>query len=95
MGNVVSICAFLRQVDFERHKMSRVHISFLPINLLLFLFVLSACKGSGSNGNIPATATLTAPVISAFTASPAVITSGQSSQLAWSVNNAVSLTFEW
>ena len=28
-----------------------VHSSFLPIILVLFIFVLSACKGSGSNGN--------------------------------------------
>jgi len=41
---------------------------------------------------MPATATVTAPVISAFTASPPVIASGQSSQLAWNVNNADSLT---
>jgi len=69
-----------------------VHRSFLPIILVLFIFVLSACNGSGSNGNAPSAATPTAPVISVFTASPAVITSGQSSQLAWNVSNAVSLT---
>jgi hypothetical protein len=69
-----------------------VYRSILPLNLVLLIFVLSACKGSGSNGTIPATATLTTPVILAFTASPSVITSGQSSQLAWNVNNAVSLT---
>jgi hypothetical protein len=69
-----------------------VHRSFLPMILVLFIFILSACKGSGSNGDIPATATQTVPVISAFTASPTVIASGQSSQLVWNVNNAVSLT---
>ena len=40
---------------------------------------------------MPTTAALTAPVISAFTASPSVIAQGQSSQLDWTVNNAVSL----
>jgi len=69
----------------------RVHRSFSPIIMVLFIFALSACKGSGSTGNIPASTVLTAPVISAFTASPSVIMPGQSSQLAWTVNNAVSL----
>ena len=71
--------------------LSRVHSSFLPIILVLFIFVLSACKGSGSNGDTSASANPTAPVISAFTASPSVITPGQSSQLAWTVKNADSL----
>ena len=59
--------------------------------LALFVFVLFACKGSGSNGNTPASANPTAPVISAFTASPSVITAGQSSHLDWTVKNADSL----
>lgn len=71
--------------------LSRVHGSFLPIILVLFIFVLSACKVSGSNSNTPAAANPTAPVISAFTASPSAIAPGQSSQLAWIVKNADSL----
>ena len=73
-------------------KPPRILKYLFPLILVLFIFILLACKGRGSNGNIPATATLTAPVISTFTASPSVITPGQSSQLSWTVNNAVSLT---
>jgi hypothetical protein len=72
----------------------RVHISLFPKILFLFILVLSACKGSGSNGNSPTSAALTAPVISAFTASPSVVTPGLSTQLAWTVNNAVSLALD-
>jgi hypothetical protein len=71
--------------------LSRVHSSYLLLILVLFFFVLSACNGSGTNGNTQALANPTAPVISAFTASPSVITPGQASQLAWTVKNADSL----
>ena len=73
-------------------RLPRVHRSLLSIIMVLFIFALSACKGSGSIGNIPASAALKAPVIPSFTATPSVITPGQSSQLAWTVNNTVSLT---
>jgi len=73
-------------------RIPRGHRSFIPIILALFIFALSACNGSGSTGNIAASAALKAPVISSFIATPSVITPGQSSQLAWTVNNAVSLT---
>ncbi len=75
------------------HGEDMVRCSEIFYSLILVLLVLapSACKGSGSNGTMPATATMTVPVISAFTASPSVIASGQSTQLAWNVNNADSL----
>jgi hypothetical protein len=69
---------------------SKVQGSFLLV-VVLFIFALSACKANGSNSNTPAAANPAAPVISAFTASPAVIASGQSCQLAWTVKNADSL----
>lgn len=68
-----------------------VHTYFFHVTLVFFILVLSACKGGGSGGIAPATATA-APVISTFTASPTVIPSGQSSRLVWTVNNAASLT---
>jgi hypothetical protein len=71
--------------------LSRVHGSFFPIILALFTLALSACKVGESSSNTQSSAYPTAPVISAFTASPSVISPGQSSQLAWTVINADSL----
>jgi hypothetical protein len=71
--------------------LSRVHGSFFPIILALFTLALSACKVGESNSNTQSAAYTTPPVISAFTASPSVISPGQSSQLAWTVINADSL----
>jgi hypothetical protein len=68
----------------------KFHKSFPRIIMAFIICALSACN-SGSTENIPTSTALTAPIISSFTASPSVITPGQSSQLAWIVNNAVSL----
>ena len=57
--------------------------------LMILLLFLSACKGSGSGETTSAPAP---PVISSFTASPSVIASGQSSQLAWTINDATGIT---
>jgi hypothetical protein len=87
------ICAMKRK--HLSHGMVRmlsgVHNSFFSVILVILISVLSACNGSGSNSNQPVSASPTAPVISAFTASPSTIAAGQSSQLAWTVNNGDSL----
>lgn len=57
--------------------------------LLILLLSFPACNGSGSKETTSAPA---APVISSFTASPSVITQGQSSQLAWTITNATGIT---
>lgn len=73
-------------------------------NSMMYYFIVTAVNGAGESaassppvsavpsavGEVPAAQT--APVISAFTASPSVITPGQSSQLAWVVLNAGSFT---
>lgn len=60
--------------------------------ILLTLISITACSGgggtSGTSGDLPSSA----PVIATFTASPPVISAGQSSQLNWSVSRADSLT---
>ncbi len=55
---------------------------------------------SKADTNLTATAALTvtvagAPVISAFTASPATVHAGQSTTLSWSTANATRLTIDW
>ena len=69
----------------------RVSSSFLSMILFLLIFVLSSCAGSGTSSDTLAPANATAPVISAFTATPSVIAPGQISQLVWTVTNAGSL----
>jgi hypothetical protein len=88
------ICAMKRTHMPHRinRSLSRVRNYLLPIFLVYFILVLPACKGSGSRDNQQAAASPAAPVISAFTASPSSIAPGQSSQLAWTVSNADSLT---
>jgi hypothetical protein len=57
--------------------------------LVIFLFSLLACKGSGSKETASA---LAPPAISIFTALPSVIAPGQSSQLAWTIKDATDIT---
>jgi hypothetical protein len=56
--------------------------------LLLALPILPGCGGGGSDSPAPSQA----PVIGSFTATPAAITTGQSTTLAWSVTGATSLS---
>ena len=57
----------------------------IPAVLALLLFL--ACGGGGDSPATPA-----APAILAFTATPSVITAGESSTLAWTVSDATRLT---
>jgi hypothetical protein len=101
VGTIYQNCANALQIDAMKRihpphlltaRLPRVFRSFISVTMIIHIFALSACKEGGSTGNIPASAALKAPVILSFTATPSVITQGQSSQLAWNVNNAVSLT---
>jgi hypothetical protein len=66
---------------------------FFTSMLFIAILTLTGCTAGGGTGNTGGgTTTPTAPVISSFTASPSVITSGQSSRLSWSVTNANSLS---
>jgi len=70
----------------------RMNRKTLFLVLALVLCCQLACKSGDHNNLTSASATPSAPVIEAFTATPSVIAPGQNSQLAWSVSNASSLT---
>ena len=55
---------------------------------------LVACGGGGSSDSGNPQPPASPPVITSFTASPAALTSGQSTQLAWTVTGATTLTLD-
>ncbi len=57
--------------------------------LLIPGLLLLACGGGG--GSAPSPAAPAKPVITAFTATPSILTAGQTSTLAWSVSNATTV----
>jgi len=64
----------------------------LHLLFLLTMFSFTACSGGTGTSGTTGDTTPSAPVIAAFTATPSVISAGQSSQLVWSVSGADSLT---
>jgi hypothetical protein len=67
------------------------------VTLSAMVLLLTCCSGGGASsgsgsGSGSGSAAQTAPVITAFTAAPSVISAGQASQLAWSVTGADTLS---